>query len=76
MHGGRAIRWNAKKSERVNKVAVGSEEIKTGEEIRVEAGRKSVVKLRKMEQSRREKERATSKELEHNYPLINSCNIK
>lgn len=31
MHGGKAMRWDTKKSERVNKVAVGSEEIKTGE---------------------------------------------
>lgn len=76
MHGGRAIRWDTEKSGRVNKVAVRSEEIKTGEGIRVEAGWKSVVKLRKMEQSRREKERATWEELEHNYPLINSYNIK
>lgn len=38
----------------MNKVAAGPEEIKTGEKIRVEAGQKSIVKLRKMEHSRRE----------------------
>lgn len=41
----------------MNKVAAGSEGIKTGEKIRMEAGQKSIVKLRKMEQSRREKNR-------------------
>lgn len=57
MHDGRAVRWNTTKTGRVNKVAVGSEEMKTGEEIRVETGWKNLVKLRKMEQSRREKNR-------------------
>lgn len=57
MVGGRAVRWDTKKSERMNKVAAGSEGIKTGEKIRMEAGQKSIVKLRKMEQSRREKNR-------------------
>lgn len=57
MHRGMAIRWDTKKSGRVNKAAVASEEMKTDRKIRVEAGWKSVVKLRNMELRRREKNR-------------------
>lgn len=58
----------------MDKVAVGSEEIKTGDESKSGNGEEkdSGVRGDGAEQKREEQESATWEELEANYPLINS----
>lgn len=73
MHGGRATRWDTKRWGRENKVAAGSEEIKTDDKNKSGNAEEKCSRIGEDRgEQKREKRSATWEELEANYPLINS----